>query len=174
MLNIFFILIILCYSHMVAAFETEWNENSHSKVKMIFADLVNNKINAAIEIKIDDGWYIYYKDPGEMGFPTKIINFSSNDFVVHWPEYEVENVKVGDRSSSSNVYKNSVVFPIDFSTPLDKVNLEIDYAVCKDVCIPIKANISVNLPDNFKVDLDSKEVITKWKKKAIMVSTNSR
>ena len=83
------------------------------------------------------------------GFPQKIIwNNSSNvkDIKILWPE-PIEFEILGLKSIG---YKDKVIFPlivdIEDNQKQTNLNLNINYLVCKDVCIPGNADIFLNIP----------------------------
>ena len=108
----------------------------------------NNQLILALEYELEEEWKTYWKSPGGGGFPQKIIwNNSSNvkDIKILWPE-PIEFEILGLKSIG---YKDKVIFPlivdIEDNKKQTNLNLNINYLVCRDVCIPGNADIFLNL-----------------------------
>ena len=131
---------------------SDWAISEKSKVRLISpmtASNNNNQLILALEYELEEEWKTYWKSPGGGGFPQKIIwNNSSNvkDIKILWPE-PIEFEILGLKSIG---YKDKVIFPLivdlEDNQKQTNLNLNINYLVCKDVCIPGNADIFLNLP----------------------------
>jgi len=131
---------------------SDWAISEKSKVRLISPMTTtnnNNQLILALEYELEEEWKTYWKSPGGGGFPQKIIwNNSSNvkDIKILWPE-PIEFEILGLKSIG---YKDKVIFPlivdIEDNQKETNLNLNINYLVCRDVCIPGNANIFLNLP----------------------------
>ncbi len=130
---------------------SDWAISEKSKVRLIspMTSSNNNQLILALEYELEDEWKTYWKSPGGGGFPQKIIwNNSSNvkDIKILWPE-PIEFEILGLKSIG---YKDKVIFPlivdIEDNQKQTNLNLNINYLVCKDVCIPGSADIFLNIP----------------------------
>ena len=131
---------------------SDWAISEKSKVRLISpmtASNNNNQLILALEYELEEEWKTYWKSPGGGGFPQKIIwNNSSNvkDIKILWPE-PIEFEILGLKSIG---YKDKVIFPlivdIEDNQKQTNLNLNINYLVCRDVCIPGNADIFLNLP----------------------------
>ncbi len=131
---------------------SDWAISEKSKVRLISpmtATNNNNQLILALEYELEEEWKTYWKSPGGGGFPQKIIwNNSSNvkDIKILWPE-PIEFEILGLKSIG---YKDKVTFPlivdIEDNKKQTNLNLNINYLVCRDVCIPGNADIFLNLP----------------------------
>jgi len=130
---------------------SDWAISEKSKVRLISPMTAsnNNKLILALEYELEDEWKTYWKSPGGGGFPQKIIwNNSSNvkDIKILWPE-PIEFEILGLKSIG---YKDKVIFPLivdlEDNQKQTNLNLNINYLVCKDVCIPGSADIFLNIP----------------------------
>ncbi len=130
---------------------SDWAISEKSKVRLISPMTAsnNNKLILALEYELEDEWKTYWKSPGGGGFPQKIIwNNSSNvkDIKILWPE-PIEFEILGLKSIG---YKDKVIFPLiidlEDNRKQTNLNLNINYLVCKDVCIPGSADIFLNIP----------------------------
>ncbi len=131
---------------------SDWAISEKSKVRLISpmtASNNNNQLILALEYELEEEWKTYWKSPGGGGFPQKIIwNNSSNvkDIKILWPEpleFEILGLK-------SIGYKDKVIFPlivdIKDNQKQTNLNLNINYLVCRDICIPGNADIFLDLP----------------------------
>ena len=131
---------------------SDWAISEKSKVRLISpmtASNNNNQLILALEYELEEEWKTYWKSPGGGGFPQKIIwNNSSNvkDIKILWPE-PIEFEILGLKSIG---YKDKVIFPLivdlEDNQKQTNLNLNINYLVCKDVCIPGNADIFLNIP----------------------------
>ena len=145
-------LIFITFSNHILALSSEWVINDKSKVRLISAkNTIDNmhEIILGLEYQLEPGWKTYWKSPGGGGFPQKIIwNNSINvkDIIIDWPtpkEFEILGL-------TSLGYEEKVVFPltVKLNNPnkLTKININTNYLVCKDICIPGNANLFLEIP----------------------------
>lgn len=103
---------------------------------------------AGIEITMDPGWKTYWRHPGDSGIAPKI-DFSGSgnlaDVSVEWPAPELHHDGYGWVVG----YADMVVLPL-LVTPADpalpvSLKLGMHYGVCKEICVPAEADLSVRL-----------------------------
>ncbi|MGQ9643096.1 MAG: protein-disulfide reductase DsbD domain-containing protein, partial [Ignavibacterium sp.] len=104
-------------------------------------------IDAAVVIRLEEGWHIYWRNPGDSGMPT------SFEFILP------ENVKVSEikwvvpkifefEGYASYGYEDVAVFPFSIYIPenfnQNEITIEVNLRslVCKDVCKPFNQKIS--------------------------------
>ena len=102
---------------------------------------------AGIEIVLEPGWKTYWRSPGEGIPPSFSWDESANlkSAEVLWPA----PVRFAEAEGTSIGYKERVVLPI-LITPEDpakpvSLNLAIAYGVCKDICMPVEAELSLDM-----------------------------
>ena len=147
---IFFIFTFLFFTNVIAL-ETDWSSGIESQVRIISPISQNNKSDLVLglEYKMLEGWKTYWQSPGDGGFPQNIIwNKSSNvkSLEILWPtpkEFEILGIK-------SIGYSDKVIFPIAINVKdknlSTKVIIDLNYLVCKDICIPGIANLELIIP----------------------------
>ncbi len=120
---------------------------------------------AGISIDLDDGWKTYWRMPGEAGIPpqfdwTASRGINSADVLYPLPQ------RLHDLSGETVGYERQVIFPLIVRpTPgAAEANLHLDlfFAVCKDVCIPAKAQGTLALGNANSGDA---VIIDKWMKR---------
>ncbi|WP_170151542.1 protein-disulfide reductase DsbD domain-containing protein [Microvirga subterranea] len=104
---------------------------------------------AGIEITLDPGFKTYWRTPGDSGLPPNF-DWSGSENVatveLRWPAPKRQE----DAGGVAYVYGGNLVLPV-LVTPRERdkpvnLRLAIDYGVCKDICIPARAELSEALP----------------------------
>jgi thiol:disulfide interchange protein len=105
-----------------------------------------------IRMDIRDGWYVYYRNPGDSGMPMTVNWTHDTDFNIsdiRWPYPEWMEVTGGFTSygyRDSMLYMMEAVAPEDLEPGSDiKLNAETDWLICEKVCIPEYADLKLNL-----------------------------
>jgi DsbC/DsbD-like thiol-disulfide interchange protein len=104
----------------------------------------------ALHLDLADGWKTYWRAPGDTGIPPLFDWAGSTNLKsvrVLWPRPEVFLVN----GMQSIGYKHEVVLPIVLTTqtPGAPISLRtgIDLGVCRDICVPARLDLSLDLPD---------------------------
>ena len=105
---------------------------------------------AGVQIKLDHGWWTYWRAPGASGMPP-MFDWSGSENLADEPEMiwpmPLRSVAYGE---ALNLYKNEVVFPVEFraADPARPVRLHVrvTYGICREVCIPKTAVHDLVLP----------------------------
>ena len=131
----------------------EYNIFKEDMVEVSFISSVtkvtDEKFYLGLEFKLEPGWKIYWRQPGDSGMPPTLdyknsINLKSIE--LKWPfpikEYETENLL-------TNIYRGEVVIPLevavnDYKKPLN-LKAKLNFQVCKDICIPFETNLFINI-----------------------------
>lgn len=135
--------------HAAAAKEaTAWQQQEHSRLRLVVSSRVpfRGKLRtmAAVQIELDKGWKTYWRTPLN-GFPPTLDWTASENLEnakVLWPAPErLPNVT----GLLAFGYRKAVTFPV-LITPKDEekpvqLSLRMHYGVCKDICIPIEADL---------------------------------
>ena len=148
---LFFVFICFFFTNAISL-ESAWNMGEESQVRIISPSTHSNKqkeIFLGLEYHLQDGWKTYWQSPGDGGFPQEINwNRSKNikSLEIQWPvpqKFEILGLQ-------SIGYQDNIIFPlkIDIINPLEstEVILDINYLVCKDICIPGNAVLDLTLP----------------------------
>jgi suppressor for copper-sensitivity B len=148
---LFFVFTCFFFTNAISL-ESAWNMGEESQVRIISPSTHNNnqkEIFLGLEYHLQDGWKTYWQSPGDGGFPQEINwNRSKNikSLEIQWPvpkKFEILGLQ-------SIGYQDNIIFPlkIDIINPLESTDviLDINYLVCKDICIPGKAILDLILP----------------------------
>ncbi len=150
---IFFVFLIFIAKSALAANpgSSEWVETEHTAVRIISATKTvgdTNPILLGLHFKLKAGWKIYWRSPGDAGFPPEPDwNRSENikETSLLWPAPERFSI-LGLETLG---YKTEVVLPImvkrtDTTKPL-QLGGNVSYLACEKICIPYDANITLKL-----------------------------
>ena len=143
-----------------------WAENEQASVRLISSGATtgeSGEVQLGLHFKLADGWKIYWRSPGDAGFPPSTDwSASSNlaDVNKSWP--------VPHRFSLFGLetfgYGKEVVFPILAKVERLgeglKLRGQVNYLVCDEICIPHNQEISLDLaagpdsrsPEGFLID----------------------
>lgn len=124
------IITLICFLCDINVFaQTNIQQTEHVEIKLYKS---NNNLYIA-QINIDDGWHIYWTNPGEIGKPTtlKIPNSNKTPQILNSTVPLI--IKAYD-IFDEYIYKNTAY--IEFTLPNKTDKLQISYIECNDVCKP--------------------------------------
>jgi suppressor for copper-sensitivity B len=132
--------------------ESDWARTDQTQVRLVAAANatgIAETIRLGLHFRLEPGWKIYWRSPGDAGFPprpdwTGSRNLRSAE--VRWPAPERFELFGLDTFG----YGDEVVLPIDArldrpGNPLT-LKLALDYLVCEKICIPYQAALALDLP----------------------------
>ena len=131
---------------------TPWISTDVAQIRLI-GSYGNDDLKIGLHIRLEPGWKTYWRSPGDSGFPT-MVDWSGSANVVkptlRWP-LPKRTVLSGYQSF---VYGDEVVLPVsaevvDRTVPVT-VKAAVDYAVCKEVCVPLQAELSLQIEPQTK------------------------
>lgn len=131
---------------------TPWAKTDQSAVRIISASQTvgdQKSIQLGLQFKLKPGWKVYWRTPGDAGFPPRLQADKSTNLQkldVNWPAPERFSV-LGFETLG---YKKEVVFPItaELSRPGEplKLRTRLSYLTCDDVCIPYSTDLALDIP----------------------------
>lgn len=148
-------LYILCIAAMnpaaAKAQQSDWATADHIQARLISAvEHVENTedFHAALEIRIANGWHIYWRMPGEGGLPPVLEWGEANNLAsadIHWPA----PTRFETAGLYSFGYEDSLVLPLTI-TPGEQeggthLALDADIMVCRDICVPQNVKLDLNI-----------------------------
>lgn len=146
------VLLLALMPRVAAATAGDWDTNEHVKVRIVSA--VNavgtgGSIPLGLQFQLQPGWKIYWRSPGDAGFPpepdwARSENLEALD--IAWPAPKRFSI-LGLETLG---YKDEVVFPLSAKVTRPgepfKLQGQIRYLTCKEICIPYEAKVALNLP----------------------------
>jgi DsbC/DsbD-like thiol-disulfide interchange protein len=127
----------------------------HAKVSLIAE---NNSLQpgktalVGVLFDLEKGWHIYWVNPGDSGEPPKIqwqlpAGFQAKE--IRWPT----PVRLGAGKVIDYGYEGRVLLPVPIQVPASyqpakpvALSAAIRYLICREVCIPAKAEASLSIP----------------------------
>lgn len=111
------------------------------------------KLVVGVEFNLPKGWKIYGQDDSGMGMPPQFDFKSTPNYLssqVIFPEAKIGNEQIGNETINFKYYSDDVIFPVFIETQnnqIDKINLKLDFAICKEVCIPVSSELNLDVKD---------------------------
>ena len=127
-----------------------WESSDFSQVRLISATdkTGSGSVPFGLHFKLKKGWKVYWRSPGDAGYPPNLDwkdtkNLKSVEML--WPAPERFSV-LGLETLG---YKKEVVYPLnvtisDPSKPF-QANVSVDYLTCNEICVPIQANLTLDI-----------------------------
>jgi DsbC/DsbD-like thiol-disulfide interchange protein len=146
------LLAILCLVPLHPALAEEpspWSEAKGGAIRLIpGAAATAEGRGAGLEIRLDQGWKTYWRNPGDSGVPPTFDWSRSENLAgieVAWPAPEA----LRDETGTSIGYKSGVILPLsvhakDSAKPV-LLALDLDYALCETICVPAKGEARLRL-----------------------------
>lgn len=130
--------------------ESPWVKESYSKVRLVSGTGVGEGHHlVGVQIRLDPGWKTYWRTPGDSGVPPSF-DWSGSKNVKHAQVLYPAPRRFADASGTAIGYEDEVVFPVVVTPerPDEPVELKlnVDYGLCKTLCIPNEASLSIELP----------------------------
>ena len=155
----------------VAARTSEWARNDHASVRLVTAaDAVGGAetLRAGLHFRLRSGWKIYWRSPGDAGYPPKLDWQGSENLraaEIDWP--------VPKRFSILGLfslgYSDEVVLPLKLTpkTPGAAVKLRagLDYLICEIVCVPYRTTLSLDIPAGPATPAEAASLIARFQAK---------
>ena len=114
-----------------------------------------------VRVELAEGWKTYWRMPGEAGIPPQFSWQASApaEITVLYPLPG----RFIDQGGETVGYKHEVIFPVTVKTAETSValNLDLFFAVCREVCIPADAKASIELGTAAR-DPDGSRSVEQW------------
>ncbi len=136
------LLLALPSARAEAGLASPWAEGHNSRARLIAGDGV-----AGVELQMPEGWKTYWRNPGDAGGVPPTFDWSKSGNLASAQVLYPAPKRFTDRAGDTVGYKGTVVFPVrltpkDPKKPID-LRLTLDYGVCKEICIPGEADLSL-------------------------------
>lgn len=128
-----------------------WAVTDHSRVRLIAASETvggGPAVSLGLQFKLAEGWEIYWRSPGDAGYPPRIDWQGSSNLAaaeITWPA----PVRFSVQGFETLGYRNEVVLPIRVRVarpdePIE-VRASLDYLACAEICVPHRAELTLAL-----------------------------
>lgn len=129
-------------------------------IKLLSGSYTGENLSIGVQFTLQPGWHIYWREPGDTGFPTQIDLQASqniNKTKLLWPAPKriTQELEPGNILESYG-YEQEIIFPIEITAEnagtAINVNAHVTYAICSDICIPGEVTLSRQIPPGFHDD----------------------
>jgi len=125
-----------------AQLSSDWAEGHSSRARLIAGEKV-----AGVEVEMADGWKTYWRNPGDAGGVPPAFDWSKSSNLAAAKVLYPAPKRFHDSAGDTVGYKGTVVFPVELTPkdpakPID-LKLQLDYGVCREICIPAEAALSL-------------------------------
>ncbi len=131
---------------------SDWARTDQTQVRLLSAVTATGDaetLRLGLQFKLEPGWKIYWRSPGDAGLPPKTDWAGSRNLgetTIRWPA--PERFELFDLDTFG--YGDEVVLPIEARVKLRgepvALRLKLDYLTCEKICIPYQAALSLDLP----------------------------
>tara|TARA_R110002126_G_scaffold3263_1_gene18371 strand:- start:69174 stop:71426 length:2253 start_codon:yes stop_codon:yes gene_type:complete len=152
MSRLFILTLLLIFS--VASNASAQNEASnHARVEILKSTPhyeAGETYRLGIAFEMDPQWHIYWRYGGETGLPPEF-RFTRPDGIttpeIHWPTAEYINYEgmVNYGYHDEAVLFADLSIPSDFSADIIDLDLDIEWLICKDICVPEFGHYNVQI-----------------------------
>lgn len=131
---------------------SDWSRTDQTQVRLVSAVTAAgdaDTLRLGLQFKLEPGWKIYWRSPGDAGLPPKA-NWAGSqnlgDTTMRWPA--PERFELFDLDTFG--YGDEVVLPVDAHVvrrgePV-ALRLALDYLVCEKICIPYQTSLRLDVP----------------------------
>lgn len=159
--------LIFLRPNFAMASTTDWHQSNYNSAKTrliasFYEDSEKKKLIIGIHFKIKSGWKIYGEGSEGIGMPPNIDFSGSKNYAghkIHWPKTEIHEEKIGEEVFRYSAYHDEVIIPVsidleEIDAPT-RINLTLNYGLCKEVCIPVDGRFALEITD----DIDDSTLI---------------
>jgi thiol:disulfide interchange protein DsbD len=117
-------------------------------------------LTVALRLAMERGWHTYWRNPGESGLPTTLRWMLQDGLAagpIEWPAPRAlpAGPLVNYGYEGEVLLLTDVTAPVDLSTGRSvQLSARADWLVCKEICIPEGADLSLTLPVAERSDAD--------------------
>jgi suppressor for copper-sensitivity B len=146
--------LLACACHVAAA-------EKPYRVSLIGDAYAGDGWMTGVRVELADGWKTYWRMPGDAGIPPQF-TWKTSAPVEVTVLYPLPGRFI-DQGGETVGYKHEVVFPVTAKTAGLGVTLDLDlfFAVCREVCIPAEAEASIELGTAAR-DPDGSRRVEQW------------
>lgn len=133
------------------AVEEHWVGATNSKLRLFGGTAKTTdgeQLVAGIQLRMDDGWKTYWRNPGDSGVPPQF-NWSGSTNLKDAKVLYPAPYRFADANSTAIGYSGEVIFPVKLipERPGEPIELKLsfDFGLCKSLCIPNAAKLSLKL-----------------------------
>ena len=151
---IMLLLMMFCWGNVAQASSTGWQSAKQLKAELIseYSQVsAGQRWRLALHFVPDEHWHTYWQNPGDSGLPTQL-SWQLPDGVVagdiQWPTPQAFVIPplVNYGFAGATILLTELSLPADYSADTLPIQLQVDWLVCEEVCIPAEAAFTLTLP----------------------------
>jgi thiol:disulfide interchange protein DsbD len=129
-------------------------QQPHSQAELVPERAVvtpGQPLTVGLHLRLEDGWHVYWKNPGDAGMPTSIAWTLPQGFSAGRMEWPAPR-RIDVPPLTSYGYEGEVMHLTEIQVPADAkpgaqvtIRAKADWLVCKEICIPASADFSRSL-----------------------------
>jgi len=147
---------------------SDWIATDYGQIRLVSGVTAVGErasIPMGVQIKLKPDWKTYWRSPGDSGIPPRFEWTGSQNLRsanVRWPaprrytSFGLETIG----------YKDEVIFPIvlEVKKPGRSIiaAVVVDYAVCRDICVPLQARLNLNVPTGPSTDSEHAPLLMRF------------
>jgi DsbC/DsbD-like thiol-disulfide interchange protein len=124
---------------------------------------------AGVLLKIDPHWHVYWKNPGDSGLPTSVVFTFPRGFTASEIKWPIPSVFKGAGGLTDYGYEDSLLLSARVTPPTDlkpgasvKIMARVSWVSCRDICIPGKAELELEMPVSENSERVNTDLFSKW------------
>jgi suppressor for copper-sensitivity B len=147
----------------VFAATSPWQTHEQGAVRLIAAEATlasggkPSPLRLGVQFRTAPGWHVYWKNPGDAGFPPRVDLLAPPELVGKEPTAEIEFPAPRRFSLPGGLfaigYEGEVVYPLKprpYSPPSEarsvRIEADVDYLTCEVDCVPYRYRLALELP----------------------------
>ncbi len=122
-------------------------------VSSVSAVAAGQPFDLALRFRVDEGWHIYWKNPGDSGMAPKITWTLPPGFSAGELRFPLPKRHVGRANLVTNILEGKPVLIVSITPPKSlnpgeniRIAADINWLVCKEQCLKESKSISLSLP----------------------------
>lgn len=149
----FLLALLACSGSAAATDATAWSEGEYSQVRLVGAGPQPDTpaLLAGVEIRMDEGWKTYWRNPGDSGVPPSFDWSGSTNLKKAEVLYPAPH-RFSEAGGTAIGYSGDVIFPVKITPEREgepvQLKLAMEYGICKTLCVPNQAELTLTLPAN--------------------------
>lgn len=138
----------------IAAAAGAWHDDGPAQLRLLSAwtvAAVGSELRLGLEVRLDEGWHIYWENSGDAGYPPKIRFEPGSGLAAAEILFPVPHRFEMPGGLLAFGYERELVYPLRTAgVPSSGAALElaatVDYVVCADECIPFTSRLALTQP----------------------------
>jgi DsbC/DsbD-like thiol-disulfide interchange protein len=142
-------LIFLCAASALA----QGSKPQHAHISLIASPSDSSGTQwIGLRFQLDPGWHIYWTNPGDSGEAPKVTwhlpsGFQAGDLQFPAPHRIADHGMTDYGYEGATVLLSKLTVPAGAASNKTEIAADVRYLVCREVCIPAKEHVTLNLAD---------------------------